>query len=198
MLFETQAKTWAGRNLLPTIFYFGSKDGKRGIEYDTKNNVTVFYSDCSDEWNLMHLKFKLLLDYIKKEDIKFDYIFRSNASSYIDPLELQRFAKQLPKDLCYCGIDGGGFASGAGVFLSPDIIDILRESYNEAPHNAEDVLMGEILSKHGISITPGAKRCDYWYSGYRAGHYHYRCKSNNEDRNKDVLAMQTIDSIIRK
>ena len=67
---------------------------------------------------MMHWKFLLTLREVINEE--WDYIFRTNTSSYVSKNRLIEFSKNLPKEKCYCGIDGGGFASGAGFFLSKD------------------------------------------------------------------------------
>ena len=67
--------------------------------------------------------------------------------------------------------------------------------------------MGQVLAGKGLGVTPGARRHDYWLrehlrsafgdSGGAAlkelrAAYHVRCKSDTEDRERDVVAMEAV------
>lgn len=171
-----------------TIYYLGNESSFTG---ESKSTGKKLFLDCSEAYNMMHWRQKLALDYI---DVfyKFDYIFRTNASSYVNKKLLVEFAKSLPKEKCYCGIDGGGYASGAGVFLSPDVVEILRTQTDESPTAYEDAYMGSVLGRNGITVTPGAKRCDVQAGPDLPNCYHYRCKPDDNNRQKDIDTMYAI------
>ena len=107
---------------------------------------------------------------------------------------LVEFAKTLPKEKCYCGINGGSYASGAGMFMSADVVDIVRTKTGIEPTAYEDAYIGAILGQNGITITPGAQRFEIDHNNYNniPKCYHYRCKSNTEDRSKDINAFNKI------
>ena len=162
---------------------------------------TRYYTASSMEempWAL-----KTMLDEVSQRD--WTYIFRTNSSSYVDKKMLCTFAETLPKTGCYCGLDGGGFASGSGMFLSRDVVDILRNEIQEEKIEGlvEDEFYGRVFRQHGIGVTPGAKRYDFYYEEFvkqfyhqsqdhPKDHYHFRCKSDTFDRMKDVQAMKLI------
>lgn len=144
--------------------------------------------DASDDYDQMHWKHKLTLDYISQ--MPYDLVFRINSSSYVHKARLAEFAVRLPWSKCYCGKNGGEFASGCGLWLTPDMVDLFRMEMKPGPRPPEDVYMGQIAASFGIPITPGAKRCDFYFQYTDApDEYHWRVKSNTTDRTKDLKAM---------
>jgi hypothetical protein len=118
-------------------------------------------------------------------------MFRTNASSYVDKKLALEKAMTLPKEKLYCGKNGGGFASGCGFFISRDLLEIIRRDFDQTPTPYEDAMIGSVLAKNGIGITDGAERCDTNGKNL-TDTYHYRCKSDNGDRNKDIIAFNRI------
>lgn len=162
--------------------------------------VTRYYFPLSMDTMLLSLKVALDTAW----DEPWDSIFRTNSSSYVNKAMLQKFASALPKIGCYCGVDGGGFASGSGMLLSRDVVDVLRQRITEKVYDhVEDEEIGLMLKEHGIDVTPGAKRYDFYFEDFQKrfygrylsdfrNHYHVRCKSDTEDRMKDVEAMEIV------
>ena len=150
-----------------------------------------------------------------------DFIFRTNSSSYVDKARLLEHAETLPRERCYQGVDGDGFASGSGFFISPDVEEMLRLNssgryHDEAPlltiaranpELIEDVAIGLCLARRGVTVTPGARREDYWLLHFQSQFYglpldekildayHVRCKGDGIDRTKDVEAMRAVHEI---
>lgn len=155
------------------------------------DKVDTMYYFC-DTYNLMHVPFReALKDVIKKGG--YNYIFRTNSSSYIDKELLFQKANRLPLSECYCGINGGGFASGSGVFISSDLFQFICDGLKDEPHGAEDVYIGQVLQEHGIGVTSGAERYDFNHKhDVLKPYYHYRCKSNSDDRSKDIFAFNLV------
>lgn len=134
-------------------------------------------------------------------------MFRTNSSSYVDKHRLFVRAASLVRYRLYCGIDGGGFASGSGFFLSRDAAEILaRDLPDRDDAQIEDHVVGQVLAHAGIAVTPGAERADFWVrtmapSGRRItdgdirSAYHVRCKNSTADRDNDILAMETVHRI---
>jgi hypothetical protein len=185
---KAQESTWNSINVkgVKTLYFLGGKE--------TKLRGNKLYVECSEAYNMMHWRCKLALDYTWT--MKWDYIFRTNASSYVDKNLLLEFAHTLNKENVYCGINGGGFASGSGFFLSRDAAWILRNELTDQPHGAEDVAIGETLNRNYIKVTPGAQRFDYYpIKPSIPKVYHYRCKSDTMDRDKDIEAFNKIFSL---
>lgn len=138
-----------------------------------------------------------------------DFVFRTNSSSYVDKKALLVRSGDLPREKCYSGVDGGGFVSGSGILLSRDAVGVLRDALEDRVYEAvEDVVFGDLLRKAGVPITSGS-RYDYWQEVflkqfYNDGRdrevdilraYHCRCKGRDEGRDEDVVAFEEIHRI---
>jgi hypothetical protein len=66
---------------------------------------------------------------------EFDYIIRTNLSSFYVFSRLFKFLTTLPTEKCYCGVQGQEdnwtFASGSGFILSPDLVKLLVQHKNQ-------------------------------------------------------------------
>jgi hypothetical protein len=119
---------------------------------------------------------------------EFDYILRTNLSSFYMFPRLLRFLKKLPKTGCYCGshIGDGKTGSGCGFIISPDIAKkLVRNKKNFLNLQiADDLAIGQFLHKRGIKLLP-QKRMDFFSLGdwYNRGTipqdiFHFRIKNN--------------------
>lgn len=133
-----------------------------------------------------------------------DFIFRTNSSSYVDKLRLLEHAHKAPRKWCYQGIDGDGFASGSGFLMSRDVAEVLQRDLlavaGAHPDLIEDQAIGLCLVQRGVGVTKGARREDYWLLYFQQQFgvllderlrdaYHIRCK-HGSDRAKDIEAME--------
>lgn len=145
---------------------------------------------CSDDYDMMHWKFKLALDVINYHE--YDFVFRTNSCSYIVKDKLLEVAKSLPKQQCYAGYQNGTYISGAGIFFSPDVLDILKAELTVDPHGAEDVLIGQILNGR-VPMIADNSRIDATVEGFNGSldSYHFRAKTSNDltERHRDVTNM---------
>lgn len=128
-----------------------------------------------DSWFLLSIKtirsFAYLLDISD-----FDYIFRTNVSSYIDLEMLQRFVAKLePKNLylakkmIYRGdneYQGLIYGSGAGFCISRDVVIrlvkdqnlIIREQLEKCGTLIDDMQFGEvIINRYGVQLVEGVR-----------------------------------------
>lgn len=189
-LMKKQQDTWDSIDCedIETIYYYGGGGGFKKIN----DKSYEFGADCSDSYKMMHYKFYLLLKEIINDD--WDYIFRTNSSSYINKKNLLKFAETLPKKKCYCGINAGDYASGSGMFLSRDVVNIiLNSNYSINEEEYEDVYIGSVLRSNGIYVTDGAKRSDLDNNDFGDEYtYHYRCKSNTDDRSIDLIRFDNL------
>jgi len=188
-IIQAQKRTWDSvkEEDVDTVYYYA------GEEYKQEGSDLTVKVDGSPRLN--HYRMKLAIDYIyNTNDPGYDYIFRTNASSYVDKKLLKAWLQDKPRSRFYCGIDGGGFASGCGFALSVDLLSCLS-TMDEYPSDSEDCLTGVWLERYaGIKVSPGAERYDYYFNNGKPlpKTYHYRCKSNDEDRSKDIKAFEHI------
>lgn len=181
---------WPG---VSTLFYVGNSG-------ETNLDENILNLPVPDDGHHMGWKCRLAFDYASK--LKWDYIFRTNASSYVCKRRLIEFAQQLPNSKCYCGPSAKfdlpfSFVGGAGMFLSRDVVNLLRSKIECRTNSkvAEDVEIGEICHNHNIQITPGSRRIDFYFGADRnADEYHYRCKPEKRiDSNpQDLVAFDYI------
>lgn len=193
MIIKGQKETWDSIEVegVDTIYYYSGDTMKR----DGKD----LYVKCPPEANMNNYRFKLALDYIwDSNDPGYNYIFRTNASSYVDKKLLKEWLQDKPRHKFYCGRDGGGFASGCGFALSTDLVNILR-TIDDYPTDSEDCLIGVYLQRENIGVYPGALRWDFYPHSPQHNIpkiYHYRCKSDDLDRTKDVTAFNHIHKLL--
>ena len=187
MLYQTQRDTWDAVDVM---------------------NVSSLYYWC-DDFDTMIQKFATAIHAIMKWD--WDFIFRTNSSSYIDKQRLLDQAQTLPLNKAYQCIG----CSGAGFFLSRDLVsdlchDLVGHTHTHIP---EDVVIWQTLQARNINLLPGAMRSDIWPRPGRVvvnddsnvidfadekrikNAYHVRCKSDTSDRQKDVFAMKIVHHI---
>lgn len=190
---QAQKDTWDSIEVegVDTIYYMAAN------EY--KQEGKDLYVKCPNELNMAAYRLKLALDWIyNTNDPGYDYIFRTNASSYVDKQRLKEWLQDKPRHKFYCGRDGGGFASGCGFALSTDLVNILR-TIDDYPTDSEDCLIGVYLQRENIGVYPGALRWDFYPHSPQHNIpkiYHYRCKSDDLDRTKDVTAFNHIHKLL--
>lgn len=179
---RVQQDTWdsAKHPDVHALYYYGWIDGSVG-----NRQVSV---KCSDDYEMMHYKFKLACEQVNYKD--YDFIFRTNSCSYIVKDKLLEVASNLPKTNCYAGYQNGTYVSGAGIFFTPDVLDRLLPLITREPHGAEDVLIGELLA--GTPIIAINERIDADLDGVTdLSGWHYRFKTSNDeaDRVRDINNM---------
>lgn len=182
--------------------YHELHDGQR-MTWDSVSvdRVCTKYYFC-ETWDT-YTPYRTALDEALSMD--WTHLFRTNSSSYVDKKALLSFCESMPTQRCNCGIAGNVnglvYASGSGTILSRDAVMAIRTALDGKilhPGYHEDVFAGEALVAAGMPLTPGGRRCDYWDTGYIAGHYHYRCRFDydNGRKRRDPEAFQDIHSRI--
>lgn len=102
----------------------------------------------------------LSLDYFYPRFSEFDYIIRTNLSSFYNFSRLLRFLSHLPKTRCYCGSnigEGSTIASGCGFIMSTDVAaELVKNKYEfiDNMNSTDDVLIGTFMEEHGIKYQP--------------------------------------------
>jgi hypothetical protein len=138
-------ETWASYSLpeIDIYFYYGKTDKIITDERD------IFF-DIHESLHNMGYKILEMFEYIK--DIDYDYIFKTNSSSYVNQEKLLEFLKDKPKNNFCCGMvgiyeDRSKFVSGSGIFLSKDIVELVLKNKNNWNHYIiEDVALSKLLN----------------------------------------------------
>lgn len=180
VLMKTQQSSWDSVEVegVDTVYYYGGGKGWNGKEFSAKSDDKYYY---------MHDKLKQCLQGVMCST-DWTLIFRTNSSSYVNKSALFEFAKTLPKEKLYAGWtmvdseDHGGLAvSGAGIWLSRDTAEILRNEIDENFEMEEDVYCSRILRKNGIVALDDKSRYDVEsnHDYIPLDRYHYRFKTGN-------------------
>ncbi len=200
-LMQSQKETWDSLNVenVTTAFYYGvdMPEGVSALPEVFENYWRIDMAlPCSDEYEMMHWKFKVALDQVW--DLEWDYIFRTNSSTYVRKDKIYEFLLDKPRKKYYAGVDGGGFASGTGAILSRDCAKIIKDQFTTEPSPSEDSLIGVYLQRNGIFVQPGPKRVSFNFAENKIVEADfYRCKSESMnggqlDRTKDVYAFNEL------
>lgn len=94
---------------------------------------------------------------------EFDYVLRTNLSSFYAFPRLLKFLETLPTTNCYCGSsigDNSPIASGCGFIMSTDLAKMLVTNKHKLINkkmSPDDVLIGEFFNKNGIKLIPHAR-----------------------------------------
>ena len=172
------------------------------INLSASQKSDVISVDLPDRYFLIGLKtiaaFRFAL-----ENLEFDYIYRTNISSYVNIERLIQFGERLPSGDVYSGPfakhDEIKFASGSGYFLSKSLVrKVVDESsfWNHA--EIDDVALGQLISRLGGIKFVDARRIDFDTPAdvFKLSQeefdsvFHYRCK--HEDWNKTIQIMKNI------
>jgi hypothetical protein len=153
--------------------------------------------------------FKLFraFNYIEKSGIEYDYIYRTNLSSYIFIDKFINYANAITNEDLYAGVivkadlnhrwpyrfmcklaelyhpeNTIPFASGAGFWISRKNVERVLSDKKLDFRLADDSMVGECLHRHGIKITPVSQieHC-----------FHIRCRS--KDRARDAARIYELN-----
>lgn len=192
-LYETQKKTWDSLSVdgVDTYYYFGNGDEDKIIG---NTIITTIPED------LFNCGYKTIKAFELIQNLDFDFIFRTNSSSYVDKQRLLDYSLSLNNTNHYSGVigfdSGVSFASGCGYFLSKDIMLKIIENKNNVNHSLnDDVSFGKILNDNNI-FPQSNPRVDVNGNDISPDYFHYRVKSY--DRNNDILKMFNIFELKNK
>lgn len=117
-----------------------------------------------DRLELLNEKTLMAFEWINT-NYNFEYIYRSNLGAYVNTSRLVTFLEDKPKEKFYCGIKEqeqyGPFASGAGYFLSKDLIDLILKYKSNWPSTVvqpDDQTLGYFMHVMRVPVHLGAKR----------------------------------------
>lgn len=187
--YETQKKTWDSINVegVETYYFFGNQNKNKFIGNDIFLNVNESLYNCGH-------KTLLAFDLIKNLD--FDFVFRTNSSSYVDKQILKDFLKSKKPTNHYSGVIGThavvNFASGCGYVISKDVLLKVLENKNNWNHSLiDDVSLAVLLNN--IKIYPESNpRFDVIdIKNIPTNFFHYRLMTPG-NRNNDINNMYKI------
>jgi hypothetical protein len=151
-------------NLNPNIrayFYKGHPDITQPAFLSDDNTLLI---KIHDNFETCYEKTLRAFEYFSGDLDKYDFVFRTNLSSFVYFPHYLEFCKSLPKTNCCAAFigtrseDGLKFPAGAGFTLSPDIIKRLLAERPQLEIQ-DDVTIGRALQKWGIPIL-NAPRID--------------------------------------
>ena len=185
--FQIQNLTWNSLDVdgIDTFFLLGNSESNNIEGNLVRTNVPESLMNCGRK----QLEcFKLI------KDLDFDYVFRTNSSSYVDKNLLKNYLSEKPRKNFYSGVVGNHngikFSSGSGYIISKDLIELILENEKLWNHNLiDDVSVGDLLSKFHIHPAPAPRHdvLDSNTTNIPLDFYHYRIKSFNRDSDCEVM-----------
>lgn len=135
---------------------------------------------------------------------EFDYIYRTNLSSYIHQAGLYDYVNTLPDSNIYQGVvgyyNGIEFASGSGYLISKDLVKYVTDNEMHWDHInlIDDVAIASVLRGNNVYPTPISRidiKNEYELSTFDTNTidqcFHFRCKSET-DRTHDIRVMNKL------
>ena len=184
---KAQQKIWGKYlNDFNILHFIGHPySSEREVDYvsEQKNNYLVLNTD--DGYPNLAKKTFLAFDWAIS-NLEFDYLFRTNTSSFVDFKKLHKFSKSNHKNLEYSGVvldvvEGDTIASGAGFFLSKKNVELILNNKEKFDATLpDDVAIARLLKKFEILpsslIRKDLKKVPKPNSVYQSEHFHYRCR----------------------
>jgi hypothetical protein len=184
------------------IFYYYGDSDKFEVVGDR------IYSNYPDLINNIGYKTIDAFDYLYN-NIEFDYLYRTNSSSYVNIEKMLDFLKEKPPKEFYSARvnienkSGIKFGSGSGYFLSRDLVRFVIENKKKWNHNLiDDVALGDLLLNNNFYLTPSYRldidelKDEMFFNSVPIDIYqldknfHFRCKSKDVFRETDVRIMR--------
>lgn len=196
-LVRTIEETWASV-LVPDVdvlFYFG---GER-LELDGRALTVPVPDDLPNAGRKTLACFEYVL-----EHYDFDIVFRTNCSTYIDLPNLRRYIEDHASSSgFYAGkgafVDGVDFATGTGIFLSRDLVQLAVDGRDVWDHShLDDVALAKVMHGHGVERTFAPRIVYERRKDVRkvdTSQFHFRCKTaptGSASRKGDMEIMRAV------
>lgn len=199
---------------------------------NTNENVEIFYNygngnstfidgdkiicNCIESIDNIGLKTVKSFELLSK--FEFDYIFRTNLSSFVNINNMLKYLENMPSEKFYGGMctlnfsgehfnkfGEGTFASGSGYFLSKDVVKLIIDNKEHWDHSIiDDVAIAGLLKRLGITPTlcnrldiTNTNNNEFYYNGVNVtndieNNYHFRCKTSG-DRSGDIEIFEKLN-----
>lgn len=126
---------------------------------------------------------------------EFDYVVRTNLSSFYYFPNLLKYLQNLPRENCYNAfigyVDGAPYGGGAGIIFSRDLVELMIADKHQLMYDKshyDDVVIGRYLLGKGIEVTPAPRVDIFSYYSWSmnknkipADAFHFRFKHENEN-----------------
>lgn len=182
-----QKKIWQKNFENIQIHHFVGKEyqSEREVDYISQNQNKYLEIETNDNYDNIAKKTLLAFDKIST-NYEFDYVFRTNTSSFIDLRKFKNFILNNTDSLDYAGSvlkvkEGDLIASGAGFFLSRKNIQTIldnREYFDVSL--PDDVAIARLLKTFNINptniIRKDVKSIPNPREVLNSKHFHYRCR----------------------
>lgn len=198
-LIKVQKETWASvkHPQVDTIFYTPTLENTR-LEGDT-----LYINSPIDRDNMFIHFSKACIQLLNHE---WDYIFKTDNSTYINKEQLVNLLESKPRTKFYGGHPYGGpdipglkgFLWGEGVAFSRDIIINLIDIFALTPHlntGPEDILIGKHLTDKFLWDDTMLIKSYYNLEKEELSGHAFRCRNDNPEGvifDDDIKAMKAI------
>ena len=139
-------------------YFIESKD----VEQSSIENNTIYIKGVESYEKIFYKTQEAL----KLFDLnKYDYIFRTNLSSFILFRKYKEWLKTLPKEKVYngsiCWYTLYIYASGCGFTITPDVAQMIINYDEESKLSKfiDDVTIGRVCMINGVKVTPAPLNC---------------------------------------
>ena len=198
---KLQEQTWDSYSIdgVKTYYFFGGGEDNKIVGNEI---ITKFPKNIE---NALQRTIKSL-EILKNNGIEYDFIFRTNSSSYIDKELLYNFVYSIPLNKIYGGHIGRygdiPYVSGSGILISKDLCELMIINKDNFDYSLiDDVSIGKLFKENRINIFPISRinihpntiiDCldETHFSEIPKNRIMYRLKNN--DRNFDLKSMITI------
>jgi hypothetical protein len=141
------------------------------------------------------------------DNYDFDYLLRTNTSTYLNRQLLADFVRELPETRYYGGFisesDGDRYASGTCTLLSRDAVEIINADPQWEYNIVDDMAMGRSMKRSGIALQPfdrinllTSEHLDSLDADTLRSVFVVRCKGIH-NREHDVVAMHRVHELYR-
>lgn len=159
-------------------------------------------TNSPEDWSLIGLKTIMAFKHVL-ENYDFEYLFRTNTSSYLDTKGLLDFLEGKRKKSLYGGVVGkvfgkSEFASGAGILLSRDVVERIVAKSDDWKHGlVDDIAIADLVSRFQGPTVPLSPlpRLDLPTLDFARttdpetirANFHFRCKSNSAQETIEIM-----------
>lgn len=164
-------------------FYKGDPTLQEDTVLDVSSNT--LWIKIPETWDTIRMKMKMAFKYFVPEINKYDFIFRTNLSSFVHFDRYIAYCKTIEQREGFCSavigeVDRISFPSGSGFTLTSDLAKLIADADDK--ELMDDVYVGWCFQKLTIPIQP-AKRLNFHVPDdinnniHDESIYHFRIKS---------------------
>jgi hypothetical protein len=203
----------SGKKDIEIFLIFGTNVYTKDFD-EIKENILKF--DCDENGSFGSWTPGILQKTIKgmefiDSNYEYDYIFRTNLSSFLIFDNFIKIVESLENNKVYCGVINDyyikKYISGAGIFISKDLVKYLINNENKLQYNiVDDVAIGYLLQtfiqnplhRVDICINYFNENTAYNYINEIINNNHYHVRIKNSDRNLDIMYIDFLTNYFYK